>query len=132
MLHDVLPIAVLPMSLSWKNLKRRTGRSEEVYVCPYRTVAASAATLAPPQIIPQPAVKPPPTMAPVTETQEGLSAAGFTFLRNVGRSFFVNTEAAPSVGMVLGLKAADGRPTALEEATLGQLCCNRSVNPAHQ
>jgi hypothetical protein len=88
-------------------------------------VAASATALAPPQIAPQPTEKTPPTLTPIIETHEGLSAAGHTFIRDLGRSFFVNPEAAPDAGLVLGCMASDGLPTALEEATLGQLCCDR-------
>ncbi len=96
---------------------------DQIFFC--RAVTASAATLAPPQIeVPAPD-KVPATSLPVTYTDGALSAGGFAFIRNLGPSFFLNAEAAPAVGVVLGLLASDGRPTSTEETTLGQLTCNR-------
>ncbi|BDA43643.1 probable galactinol-sucrose galactosyltransferase 2 [Coccomyxa sp. Obi] len=92
---------------------------------PTLAVSASAATLAPTQTEVPRLDKLPATHLPVTHTDGHLSAGGYAFLRDLSPSFSVNTEAAPSAGIILGLEASDGRPTSAEETTLGRLACSR-------
>lgn len=95
-----------------------------------RAVSASAATLALPQIEVPAQEKAPATSLPVKYADGALSAGGCAFIQKLGPSFFLNAEAAPDVGILLGLMASDGRPTSIEETTLGQLACDRCI-PAH-
>ncbi|KAK9915311.1 hypothetical protein WJX75_007444 [Coccomyxa subellipsoidea] len=88
-------------------------------------VSASAATLALPQIEVPAQEKAPATSLPVKYADGALSAGGCAFIQKLGPSFFLNAEAAPDVGILLGLMASDGRPTSIEETTLGQLACDR-------
>lgn len=109
---------------SYKSVPRLTYGADYSYsFC--RAMTASAATLAAPQVEVAAPNKVPGSSLPVTHTECSLMAGSYAFIRKLSPNFFVNSEAAPGAGIVLGLMASDGRPTSAEETILGQLVCDR-------
>lgn len=64
-------------------------------------------------------------LLPVTVADGRVAAGEAAILAGLAASVAESSQVSSDVGVVLGVGAAGGAPTSLEDAVLGSLCCSR-------